>query len=104
MGFLLLLMKRQIYQALDNSIGARFVEDIEGKAQIREEFLGFIPLEDMDAATIADSIIDQAKKCTVKATMDVVRWLEMTMLFRLESEKKYPKATFAHCASHRLRQ
>ena len=62
MGFLLLLMKRQIYQALDNSIGARFVEDIEGKAQIREEFLGFIPLEDMGAATIADSIISQAQK------------------------------------------
>ena len=24
------------------------------------------------------------------------------MVFRLESEKKYPKATFVHCASHRL--
>ena len=44
------------------SIGVRFVEEVEGKHQIREEFLGFIPLEDMDAATIADSIIDQAQK------------------------------------------
>ena len=44
------------------SIGVGFVEEIEGKAQIREEFLEFIPLDDMDAATIADSIIDQAQK------------------------------------------
>ena len=41
------------------SIGARFVKDIEGKDQIHEEFLGVIPLEDMDAATISDSIINQ---------------------------------------------
>ena len=39
-----------------------FIEDIEGKAQIREEFIGFVPLDDMDAATIADSKIDEAQK------------------------------------------
>ena len=33
-----------------------------GKTQIREEFLGFNPLEDMDASTIADSITDRAQK------------------------------------------
>ena len=55
-------MKRQIYQALDNSIGTRYVEDIDGKAQIREEYLGFIPLKEMDTATISDSIIHQALK------------------------------------------
>ena len=33
------------------AIGVRLVE---GKAQIREECLGFIPLEDMSVATIAD--------------------------------------------------
>ena len=30
-------MKRQVYLALDNSIGDRFVVDIEGKAQIRDK-------------------------------------------------------------------
>ena len=52
-------MKRQIYQALSNSllIGARFIEDIEEKAQVREEFHGFTALEDIASATIANSII-----------------------------------------------
>lgn len=46
------------------SIGVRFVELQEQQndsATIREEFLGFVPLERMDAATIADTIINQAK-------------------------------------------
>ena len=43
-------------------IEVRLVEDIDGKAQIREEFLTFIPLEDMGAAIIADSIVIQAQK------------------------------------------
>ena len=36
-------------------------EDIERKDPIGEKIIGFIPLEYMDAATIADSLIDQAQ-------------------------------------------
>jgi len=46
------------------SFGVRFValqKQRNDSATKREEFLGFIPLESMDAATIADTIIDQAK-------------------------------------------
>ena len=46
------------------SIGVRFValqEQRNDSATRREEFLGFVPLERMDAATIANTIIDHAK-------------------------------------------
>ena len=57
-GYSALLMIRQIYQTLNNSL-LKF--DLL-KAQICEEFIGFIPLDEMDATTIADSIIDKTQK------------------------------------------
>jgi len=47
------------------SFGVRFValqEQRNDLATMREEFLGFVQLESMDDATIADTIIDQANK------------------------------------------
>ena len=91
------------------SIGARFVEDIEGKAQIREEFLGFIPLEDMDTATISDSIINQVLKFGLDFDkmhgQGYDRCKTMTRKdnsVQARIRRKHPKETFVHCASHRL--
>ena len=47
------------------SSGVQFVapqEQRNDSATIHEELLGFIPLESMDAATIADTTIDQTKQ------------------------------------------
>lgn len=94
------------------SIGVRFValqEQRNDSATIREEFLGFIPLERVDAATIADTIIDQAKKfglnldklhgqgydgCSTMAGKDNG--------VQARIRNTYPKAVFVHCSSHRL--
>ena len=87
-------------------IGARFVEDIEGKAQIREEFLGFIPLEDMDTATISDSIMNQVLKFGIDFDKmhgqgyDRCKMMtEKDNSVQARIRRKHPKATFVHCAS-----
>lgn len=94
------------------SIGVRFVEFQEQQhdsATIREEFLGFIPLEKMDAATIADTIVNKSQQfglnlnklhgqgydgCSTMAGKD------NGVQARIRST--YPKAVFVHCSSHRL--
>ena len=91
------------------SIGVRFIEDKERKAQIREQFLGFIPLEYMDAATIAESLINQAQ--TFGLDLDKMHGQGFdgckTMAgkdngVQARIRRKFPKATFVHCSSHRL--
>ena len=95
------------------SIGVRFVElkqeQRNDSVRIREEFLGFIALERMDAFTIADTIIKQAKifglnldklwgqgydGCSTMAGKDNGVQARIRNI--------YPKAVFVHCSSHRL--
>lgn len=94
------------------SIGVRFVEMQVQPSEsviIREEFLGFVPLEKMDAATIADTIIQQTRKfglnlnklhgqgydgCSTMAGKDNGVQARISNV--------YPKAVFVHCSSHRL--
>ena len=91
------------------SIGVRFVvlqEQRNDSATRREDFLGFIPLERMDAATIADTIIDQANNLVLTSTSSTANGCS-TMAgkdngVQARNRNTYPKAVFVHCSSHRL--
>ena len=94
------------------SIGVRFVELQEQQndsATIREEFLGFVPLERIDAAIIADTIIDQAKKIGLNLAKlhgqgydgcSTMAGKDNGVQARIRNT--YPTAVFVHCSSHRL--
>lgn len=89
------------------SIGVRYFD--EQKGMIREDFLGYTQLENMDAESIASSIdifmencgFDSAK-CVGQgydgcSTMSGVHGGVQSIL-----RKKYTKALYFHCASHKL--
>ena len=84
------------------SIAIRFVDPTK-EQMIREEFIGFVPLKDMTAASISDAIL--SKCLSLGLNLD-------PMLGQVRAGKdngvqskiriKYPKAAFVHCSSHRL--
>ncbi|XP_065658045.1 zinc finger MYM-type protein 1-like [Hydra vulgaris] len=90
------------------SIGIRFVNPTK-EQMIREEFLGFVPLNDISAASISDAILSKCLSlglsldcllgqgydgCSTMAGKDNGVQSRIRM--------KYPKATFVHCSSYRL--
>lgn len=89
------------------SIGVRFFD--ERKMIVREECLGFLELNAMDATTIAILIDDfiqnkgiESMKCVGQGydgatTMSGIHGGVQAIL-----RKNYPKALYFHCASHRL--
>ena len=91
------------------SIGVRFIDQSGDVAKVREEFLGFVPLQNMDAETIAETIIDYGEKiglnldeklmgqgydgCSTMAGKDNG--------VQARVRRTFPKALFVHCSSHR---
>lgn len=91
------------------SLGVRFVDTSSEQAMIREEFLGFSPLKDMDAATISDCIIEHCKTFGLLLNNLLGQGYDgcSTMAgkengVQAKIRSIYPKAAFVHCASHRL--
>lgn len=89
------------------SIGVRFFD--EKKGLVREEFLGFIELEAMDARTIANCIDDFLENCEFDPINCVGQGYDgcSTMAGKdngvaKKLQEKYPLALYFHCASHRL--
>ena len=92
------------------SIVVRFAALLEQRNDSDEEFIGlFIPLERIDAATIADTSIDQAKQNWSwhrQAPRPMLRWMlnhgRKDNCVHAHIRNTYPKAVFVHCYSHRL--
>jgi hypothetical protein len=89
------------------SIGVRFVDN---ELKVREEFLGFTPLEKCKAEDIAGAILSTTREVF---NLDMNKLVGLgfdgcsTMAGKENGVQKiiinqYPKAKFFHCASHRL--
>lgn len=89
------------------SIGVRFFDNERNES--REEFLGFVELDAMDANTIATSIANFFQNTGLDLEKCVGQGYDgcSTMSGKDNGVQKrlreiYPKAIFVHCASHRL--
>lgn len=89
------------------SIGIRFFD--EDQNIIREEFLGFVELEAMDANTIAteiDKFLESAglesNKCVGQGYDGCSTMAGSISGIQKKIRDKYKKALYFHCASHRL--
>ena len=89
------------------AIGVRFFD--KKNLLIREEFLDFTPLKEMDAETIAETIIDQCSKYGLKLNKlrgqgydgcSTMAGKENRALVHIRSN--YPLAVFVHCSAHRF--
>lgn len=87
------------------SIGVRFLKE----NTVREEFLGFVPLENLGAESVAKSIVKFIKENKLKATTLVGQGYDgcAVMAGREGGVQKilreeFPLANFFHCSSHRL--
>ena len=76
---------------------------------IREQFFGFTPLEDVDAEAIANTILDSCRNYGLDLNKLIGQGYDgcSTMAGNENGDQarikqQYPKATFVHCASHRL--
>ena len=89
------------------AIGVRFFD--EKNLLIREEFLGFTPLKEMDAETIAETIINQCNKYGLNLNKlrgqgydgcSTMAGKENGAQVHIRSD--YPLAVFVDCSAHRL--
>jgi len=76
---------------------------------IREEYIGFVPVVQRDALSVANVIVSEC----IKYGLDMDKLLGQSYDgcsvmassqngVRARIREKYPKAAFVHCASHRL--
>uniref|UniRef100_A0A8C5R7M8 52 kDa repressor of the inhibitor of the protein kinase-like n=1 Tax=Leptobrachium leishanense TaxID=445787 RepID=A0A8C5R7M8_9ANUR len=91
------------------SIGVRFVDTSSTTAVIKEEFLGFATLKEMDATSVANMILNTCSKFGLNLEKLYGQGYDgcSTMAGKEGGvqaiiKRKYPKAAFAHCASHKL--
>lgn len=89
------------------SICLRYVDEEDGKAEIREDFFGFCPLLKQDAATISEAILSQLSKWGLEATLLRGQGYDgaSTMSGHVSGVQKriqelYPRAVYTHCRSH----
>ena len=91
------------------SIGIRFVDQHDANAVIREEFLGFVPLINLDAESIADTIISAIQRLGLDLNdclgqgydgCSTIAGKDNGVQARIR--RIYEKALFVHCSSHRL--
>ena len=90
------------------AIGVRFFD--EKNLLIYEEYLGFTPLKEIDAETIAETIIDQCNKYGLNLNK-LCAGLGYDGCSTMASKENgvqvcirsyYPLAAFVHCSAHRL--
>ncbi|XP_042913321.2 52 kDa repressor of the inhibitor of the protein kinase-like [Parasteatoda tepidariorum] len=93
------------------SIGVRYVhfDESNKKTTIREEFLGFTPLEELNAQFISKTIIQFLNDCNFDMTRFVAQGYDGCAAMAGQEggvqkfiRDKYPKAVFFHCANHVL--
>lgn len=92
------------------SIGVRYVDETENTPQLREEFLGFVPLKELNADSIANSIIHFLNECGLDKSKIVGQGYDgcSTMagkeggVQKIIRDKTCSTAQFFHCASHNL--
>ncbi|XP_060846718.1 52 kDa repressor of the inhibitor of the protein kinase-like [Rhopalosiphum padi] len=91
------------------SIGIRFLDKHSNPPKIREEFLGFTPLEKLNAQSVATNIISFMTDCGLNLNKLYGQGYDgcatmagqeggVSKLIR----DKYNKALFFHCSNHRL--
>ena len=92
------------------SVCLRYVNDDSPKQPIlREDFVGFVPLASQTAENLADDILLHCSKLRVDMKKCVGQGYDgaAAMSVRLNGvqariRRRYPKARYVHCASHRL--
>ncbi|XP_043065493.1 52 kDa repressor of the inhibitor of the protein kinase-like [Drosophila ficusphila] len=91
------------------TIGARFVQEIEGKHTIREDFLCFVPVEDMTGAGLANLLLTTLQKLGVDTHFMKGQGYDgaRAMSGQLKGcaaivKKTCPDALYLHCANHNL--
>lgn len=92
------------------SIGIRFIEEQPNKKYcVKEEFLGFVPLDKQDAKSIAEAILTSINNWGLNLSMMVGQGYDgcSTMSGKFGGVQKlikdeYPLANFFHCSSHKL--
>lgn len=91
------------------AIAIRFVDKNTVGYCIREEFLGFVPLESMDAKTVSNKILSSLRQFGLNSSKMVGQGYDgcSVMAGKINGVQKliqeqYPMASFFHCASHKL--
>lgn len=91
------------------SLGVRFPEQINGQTNIREEFLGFVPISNRSADGISTEIIRACSNFKLNMENLVGQGYDGCSVMagkergvQAKIRNKYPRATFVHCSSHRL--
>ena len=109
-GFSILAVETADISGIEQlSVGVRFVHMTHESTVLREEFIGFTPLPDMSATTIAEAILS---KCRLSG-LDLNKLLgqdydgcsTMSGMYngvQAKVRQMHPKAAFVHCSSHRL--
>lgn len=91
------------------SIGIRYVYEENDNVTLKEEFLGFVKLDKLNAGSIASSILEFLEKSGLNMDKLVGQGYDgcSTMAGEIHGvqkiiQDKYKKAFYFHCASHRL--
>lgn len=92
------------------SLGIRYIKkDADDGCMTKEEFIGFVELEKLDAGSVADAILQFTEKLGLEMPKliglgfdgcSTMAGKESGVQQRIRA--KYPKAVYFHCASHRL--
>ena len=91
------------------SLGVRFTETKCGMPYVREEFLGFVPVEDRTAEGIASQILSVCEEYGLNLDKLIGQGYDGCSAMAGKEggvqaiiRRQYPKALFVHCSSHRL--
>ncbi|CAF1263221.1 unnamed protein product [Adineta ricciae] len=96
------------------SIVIRFVRDLNDRMAsstdvVKEYFLGFVPLEAFDAATLAQNIVEFLKQLNIPLQSCICLCFDGASVtsgchagVHVHLRKFMPKAVYVHCSAHRL--
>lgn len=91
------------------SLGVRFTDSKSGTVCVREEFLGFVPVDDRTAEGLAGKILRVCEEYGLNLDKLVGQGYDGCSAMAGEEggvqaiiRRRYPKALFVHCSAHRL--
>ena len=91
------------------SIGIRFMKEIDEMSQVREEFLGFVPIVDQTAVWISEVLVSNCELYKLDLNKLIGQGYDRCSAMDGKEggvqaiiRTKFPKAIFVHCSSHRL--
>ena len=90
------------------SLGVRFTDSKSGTVCVREEFLGFVPVDDRTAEGLAGKILRVCEEYGLNLDKLVGQGYDGCSAMAGEEggvqaiiRRRYPKALFVHCSAHR---